>query len=182
MVAPPYRASFTSGNFDFIVITAHIQWVTAGGRELELRQLAPCVDESRPAAHAVDPDILVMGDFNIPDRTGELHKAVNGLPTQEKLIGRMQLLPQQIRANDEAAHQPDTSDATIKALGAVYEGLGDQLKTTMQQLTSGLPGGGMSPVLPDAARGARDTPPKTGQPPAMHPATAGTATPAASGQ
>ncbi|WMW66701.1 endonuclease/exonuclease/phosphatase family protein [Nitratidesulfovibrio liaohensis] len=86
---PPYLASFASGNFDFIAIAAHIQWGTAGGRELELSQLAAWVDERRTAAHAVDPDILVMGDFNIPDRTGKLYKAVTskGLCLPKGLAG-----------------------------------------------------------------------------------------------
>lgn len=78
-------ASFASGNFDFIVITAHIQWGTEEGRDKELRLLADWVDAKRAEKTAVDRDLIVMCDFNVPDTTGPLYQAVTSkglcLPT-----------------------------------------------------------------------------------------------------
>lgn len=72
----PYLATFRSGNFDFLVITAHIQWGTEAGREKELELLADWVEGKRLEPSAVDKDLIVMGDFNIPDRKGRHFKAI----------------------------------------------------------------------------------------------------------
>lgn len=86
---PPYMASFASGNFDFLVITAHIQWGTEEGREEELRLLAEWVEAKRSEKWAVDRDVIVMGDFNVPDTTGPLYQAVTsrGLCLPKGLAG-----------------------------------------------------------------------------------------------
>ena len=73
----PYLASFRAGNFDFVVIAAHIRWgQSEAGREGELQMLADWVDaKAKDKAHE-DKDILVMGDFNIPSTDSDLFKAV----------------------------------------------------------------------------------------------------------
>ena len=73
----PYMASFRSGNFDFVVLSAHIRW---GDKEAdrigELAMLAEWVDAKRKEPHAEDKDVIVMGDFNIPDKAGDLFAAI----------------------------------------------------------------------------------------------------------
>lgn len=61
----PYMASFSAGNFDFIIITAHIQWGTREGRQKELEQFATWVELKSQQANLEDKDIIVTGDFNI---------------------------------------------------------------------------------------------------------------------
>jgi len=74
----PYMASFSAGNFDFILLTAHIRW---GGDASRLRigplkRLAEWIDDRRKEKHVVDKDIIVMGDFNIPKLDDALYKAI----------------------------------------------------------------------------------------------------------
>jgi endonuclease/exonuclease/phosphatase family metal-dependent hydrolase len=86
----PYMASFRSGNFDFILITAHIRWgESEKGRIVELKMLADWIDEKRKNKTNEDKDIILMGDFNIPDRESELFKALTGkgLQIPDKLVG-----------------------------------------------------------------------------------------------
>jgi endonuclease/exonuclease/phosphatase family metal-dependent hydrolase len=61
----PYLASFCAGNFDFVVVTAHIQWGTAEGRLTELKEFASWVDSKSKQKTLEDQDIIVTGDFNI---------------------------------------------------------------------------------------------------------------------
>ena len=79
---PPYMASFKSGNFDFVVLTTHIRW---GGSEAErlpeLQAIADWVGDKREMLAAKkksweEPDIFVMGDFNVPSRRSSLFKAL----------------------------------------------------------------------------------------------------------
>lgn len=73
----PYMASFRSGNFDFVVLSAHIRWGDSEtARKGELQLLADWVDAKRKEKAHEDKDIIVMGDFNIPDRNDELFKAI----------------------------------------------------------------------------------------------------------
>jgi endonuclease/exonuclease/phosphatase family metal-dependent hydrolase len=61
----PYMASFSAGNFDFVIITAHIQWGTAEGRLKELKSFSSWVKLKSNQKTLEDKDILVTGDFNI---------------------------------------------------------------------------------------------------------------------
>ncbi len=75
----PYIVSFRAGNFDFILVTAHIRWDTTGGpasRARALKTLATWIDLRRREKHVADKDIIVMGDFNIPKTNDALFKAV----------------------------------------------------------------------------------------------------------
>jgi endonuclease/exonuclease/phosphatase family metal-dependent hydrolase len=63
----PYMASFSSGLFDFVVLTTHIRWGDNDtARVEELAMLADWVEAKRQEKYAEDVDLLVMGDFNIP--------------------------------------------------------------------------------------------------------------------
>jgi hypothetical protein len=73
----PYMASFSSGNFDFVVIVAHIRWGDKDTDRLpEIRSLAEWADLKRRQNKAEDKDILVMGDFNIPSHKSPLFEAI----------------------------------------------------------------------------------------------------------
>lgn len=74
----PYLASFQAGAFDFVVITTHIQWGTDKGRTKELKEFAAWVAGLHAMDRCFDKDIIVMGDFNVPDLTGTMFKALTG--------------------------------------------------------------------------------------------------------
>lgn len=88
----PFIASFRAGDFDFILITAHIRWDSSGGeesRERGLKELAKWVDKRRREKHVVDKDIILMGDFNIPELDDDLFRAITsrGLRIPEGIRG-----------------------------------------------------------------------------------------------
>jgi hypothetical protein len=86
---PPYAASFQAGNFDFVVIAAHVRWGDSRKARLsELELFAEWVTAKRKEPAAVDKDILVMGDFNVEDE--EMFKVLTsyGLKLPEALVGR----------------------------------------------------------------------------------------------
>jgi len=86
----PFMASFCAGNFDFVLLTAHIRWGRGPTARLKpLKQLAAWVDKRSKEKHIVDKDIIVMGDFNIPEVPGELYDAVAsmGLSIPDALRG-----------------------------------------------------------------------------------------------
>lgn len=62
----PYMASFSSGNFDFVIVSAHIRWGDSKqDRTKEIQSLADWVDLKRRQKHVEDRDFFVTGDFNI---------------------------------------------------------------------------------------------------------------------
>ena len=64
----PFIASFCAGNFDFVLITAHIRWGDKkSDRIVELKLLANWVEKRRKDSLGVDRDIILMGDFNVPE-------------------------------------------------------------------------------------------------------------------
>jgi len=87
---PPFIASFSAGNFDFILMTVHIRWgKKISERRNALKRLASWVDKKRKDAYSVDKDIIVMGDFNIPELDDSLFEAMTskGLRIPESLRG-----------------------------------------------------------------------------------------------
>jgi endonuclease/exonuclease/phosphatase family metal-dependent hydrolase len=85
----PYMGSFRAGNFDFVLLSAHIRWgKKESDREGPLRMLAEWVDKRRRHKDVADRDIIVMGDFNIPDLSSDLFKAVTskGLKVPKALL------------------------------------------------------------------------------------------------
>ncbi|HSB06145.1 MAG TPA: hypothetical protein VLK23_13220 [Thermodesulfobacteriota bacterium] len=70
-------ASFRSGNFDFVVISAHIKWGKSNKeRKKELLMLADWVEGKRKEEAKEDKDLIVMGDFNIPSLQSDLFNAI----------------------------------------------------------------------------------------------------------
>jgi len=73
----PYLASFRAGNFDFVVLCAHIRWGNSDpGRIRALKLLAQWVHDRRKSPNCVDQDIIVLGDFNVPKIGDKFHKAL----------------------------------------------------------------------------------------------------------
>lgn len=85
----PYLASFKAGNFDFVALTTHVRWGnSAAGRVGELGRLADWIEGKRRDRFNEDPDLLVMGDFNIPSRDDPTFKAItrHGLKIPDSLL------------------------------------------------------------------------------------------------
>ena len=62
---PPYMASFSSGNFDFIAIAAHIRWGKSGeARTDEISRFATWIKNKTGRENFADKDVIVFGDFN----------------------------------------------------------------------------------------------------------------------
>jgi endonuclease/exonuclease/phosphatase family metal-dependent hydrolase len=64
----PYAASFSAGNFDFMVVTCHIQWGTTAGRIKELEEFASWIKLKASQKNLEDKDIIVTGDFNLSSK------------------------------------------------------------------------------------------------------------------
>lgn len=74
----PYVVSFQAGDFDFILLSAHIRWGDAqASRAKELSLLAEWVKKRVNEKSGWDKDIIVMGDFNIPSLESPLYEAVS---------------------------------------------------------------------------------------------------------
>jgi endonuclease/exonuclease/phosphatase family metal-dependent hydrolase len=70
-------ASFSSGNFDFVLMSVHIRCgKKAADRIKPLKILAEWVEKRRKDTYGTDNDIILMGDFNIPSLDSELYKAI----------------------------------------------------------------------------------------------------------
>jgi endonuclease/exonuclease/phosphatase family metal-dependent hydrolase len=66
---PPYMASFCSGNFDFVALSAHMRWGDDDKqRQAELERFATWVKERVKRKTLADTDIIVFGDFNTSDQ------------------------------------------------------------------------------------------------------------------
>ena len=85
----PYMCSFRSGNFDFIAIATHARWGDSiAGRKAELQMLADWIDARFKSKAIEDHDLIVMGDFNVPQIGDDLFKALTsrGLQIPEALV------------------------------------------------------------------------------------------------
>lgn len=64
----PYMCSFRAGNFDFVAIATHARWGDSiKGRQAELQMLADWINTRFKSKYVEDHDLIVMGDFNIPE-------------------------------------------------------------------------------------------------------------------
>jgi len=74
----PFLASFQAGDFDFVLLSAHIRWSDSENSRIpELSLLANWVDARVKEKNGWDKDIIVMGDFNIPSLDSPLYAAVS---------------------------------------------------------------------------------------------------------
>lgn len=85
----PYMCSFRAGNFDFIAIATHARWSrSTEGRKAELQMLADWIDTRFKRKYVEDHDLIVMGDFNVPELGDELFQALTsrGLQVPQSLL------------------------------------------------------------------------------------------------
>jgi hypothetical protein len=86
---PPYSASFRAGNFDFVVIAAHIRWGGTNKERIEeLKLFADWVAEKHGKGFLVDKDIIVVGDFNIENNQMLTALTGRGLKMPQAFVGR----------------------------------------------------------------------------------------------
>lgn len=67
----PYEDTFRAGNFQFTVVTVHLEWTNKSLREQEgrtLAEMAPQLESASPQHH-----LIVCGDFNEEHAHGTLH-------------------------------------------------------------------------------------------------------------
>lgn len=107
----PYMASFEAGGFDFVVMTAHIRWgKKTADRLQELTEFRGWIERRRNAAHQVDRDFIVMGDFNIPSRRSATYTALIGdqsvLQVPERLLGVKGTNLEESATYDQILHSP----------------------------------------------------------------------------
>ena len=104
----PFMASFSAGNFDFVLLAAHAQWGTPAGRVVELKSLADWVDLKKKEKTCEDKDLIVVGDFNIdtPDQLAALTSKGLQMPTALKGKTYGTNLAQDKRY-DQILHYPD---------------------------------------------------------------------------
>ena len=73
----PYLCSFRAGNFDFLALATHTRWGDSlKGRQAELQMLADWIQKRSEAKAFEDNDLIVMGDFNIPQINDTLFNAL----------------------------------------------------------------------------------------------------------
>ena len=117
----PYLASFKTGMFDFIMLTVHIQWNSSGGiaaRVKEIEMISKWVEERRKNNKLFDPDIFVLGDFNIPTLGSSTFRALkkHGL-TIPKTLQNIRTNLKQNAHYDQIAYYEENTDCTIGKSG-----------------------------------------------------------------
>lgn len=120
---PPYMVSFRAGNFDFMLLTVHIQWNTSGGitaRAKEIEMITNWVADLQGEAKLYDPDLFVLGDFNIPGFKSAAFKALeaHGLKVPLKLRDFKTNLKQDAHY-DQIAYFEENTDCEIGGAGTI---------------------------------------------------------------
>ena len=120
---PPFMASFRAGNFDFVVIGAHIRWGKNKQERIQpLQLLANWIDTRRRSLYNIDDDIILLGDFNIPSRNDELYEAI----TSRGLRAPRAILQEELGSNlsrnrryDQIFHYPIYEDSLTNQGGVL---------------------------------------------------------------
>ncbi len=74
---PPYAASFRARHVDFVLVAAHVRYgLRVSDRAIELALLADWAKRYALSPNAVDRDLVLLGDFNIPSLKSSLFDAV----------------------------------------------------------------------------------------------------------
>lgn len=119
----PFMVSFRAGTFDFMLLTVHIQWNTKGGinaRAKEIEMITNWVGKRYNDAKLYDPDIFVLGDFNIPGLKSKTFMALqeHGLTVPNKL--------RQFKTNlkkdahyDQIAYYAENTDCEVSKAGVI---------------------------------------------------------------
>ena len=107
---PPYLASFRAGNFDFVVLAAHIRWATTASRITELNMLAAWIDTFSKDKDVVDKDLLVVGDFNVESLASDTFRALASRGLQLPASLAREVLGSNLEKNkryDQILHLPN---------------------------------------------------------------------------
>ncbi|MGH6660349.1 MAG: endonuclease/exonuclease/phosphatase family protein [Rhodospirillales bacterium] len=123
----PFMASFRAGNFDFVALTSHVRWGKAASkRAIELGMLADYVYARTVKDTAIDRDVIVMGDFNIPKIKSPLYDAVaaRGLTMPKALAGITGSNLGRNMRYDQILHNP-VYTKSITDKGGVLDFIGD---------------------------------------------------------
>ena len=120
----PYMASFRAGHFDFVALSAHIQWGNETGRRHELEQLAKWVKDYEKDEYRVDRDIILMGDFNITDFDSDLYRAISkyGLDSPRAIV--QSEFGSNLAKNkryDQILHYPGQTGSVFTDVGGVLD-------------------------------------------------------------
>lgn len=119
----PYMVSLRAGTFDFMMLTVHIQWNKKGGinaRSKEIEMITNWVGQRKDNEKLYDPDIFVLGDFNIPGLKSKTFKALqeHGLTVPDKL--------RQFKTNlkktthyDQIAYYAENTDCEVGKAGVI---------------------------------------------------------------
>lgn len=119
----PYMASFRAGTFDFVLLTVHIQWNSGGGikaRAKEIGMITRWIGKRQQDAKLYDPDIFVLGDFNIPGLGSATFRALrkHGLTVPPKLRTIKTNLGKS-KHYDQIAYYKENTDCTIGKVGVI---------------------------------------------------------------
>ena len=128
----PYMVSFRAGGFDFVLLTVHIQWNKKGGitaRAKEIGMITEWIEQRKEDAKLYDPDIFILGDFNIPGLKSKVFKALeeNGLKVPNK-IRQFKTNLKQNAHYDQVAYYENNTDCEIGTAGTInfYEAFFNQ--------------------------------------------------------
>lgn len=117
----PYMASFSAGNFDFVIVTAHIRWGDSKvARTAEIRSFAEWLDLKRSQKQVEDRDFIVTGDFNI--ESAAMYEAL----TSKGLVAPVAIRKGEFGTNlakdkryDQILHYPIYSDSFMNKGGVL---------------------------------------------------------------
>ena len=119
----PYMASFRAGNFDFVVLAAHMRWGNSvTERAAAIEKLADWVEDRRTDKNkAADKDFIVLGDFNIPSKRSKAFKALvkHGLIVPNGLVNVKGTNLSEKNTYDQIAHSASNPDRFTNRGGVI---------------------------------------------------------------
>lgn len=125
----PYLAAFQAGHFQFLLVNVHLYYgsesaVSINRRSLETFAVARWADNRRKSPNCYCPDIIALGDFNLP-------KPVPGDPIFDALTKRGLHLPQhtsEVGSNlssdnhyDQIAFFPGATQADFTGQSGIFD-------------------------------------------------------------
>lgn len=154
----PYMVSFRASDCNFVLVTVHIYYGSGKFvefREQEIKNLARFIQKRAEDQEAIDPDFIVLGDFNIKDIGGKFFKALRsgGLRVPKEIQRLGTNLSKKKHFDQIAYHRYRDSTLiytgranVIDFVGAVYTDVPEKLK---YRLTDHLPLWAEFTVSPD---------------------------------
>ena len=140
----PYMAGFRAGAVDLVLVTAHIRWggKSERARLPEITALAEWAEaRGRQKGHAVS--LVLAGDFNVPDTTGPLYRALErrGLTLPKALLGAHGTSLAADKRYDQILHLPALAERFTERAGVVdfyrgdYRSLYPSTRLTKERFT-----------------------------------------------